>query len=237
MKKGLKVLVLLLVVILITGCSFAKKENKDYSKTLATIFPDKVGTTAHYFGLAEYGHNVELTSVKKTDATVVYKIDGTMDDARGGDPDTRTFKVTYTVDHTSIKEVIVNNDELRAKGQDNRLNSIIPNQIILKLPLEVGTKWNQKFTYKKQEYTAATKITQIIEGTDGNKQYVTKTTVDDIDGFYNNQYYEIRTYEVGKGLIQFQNTMEMYDIDVDRELTAEDFLFGYTQGTLNIPKD
>lgn len=230
MKKTLQLTIVFMGILLITGCSLPLLE-KGYSKELASIFPDKEGATATYFGLAEYGHKVTLTSIDKTLSKATFNVDGYIDDARGEDVSKRKFEVVYTVDKNSITEVVVNNDEFRTTGKNDRLNSIIPAKIILKLPLKVGTTWEQEFTYKNKQYTSVTEISKVTTVNKSSKQYVTITTVKNIEGFFNKEYYEERTYETGRGLVTFSNTMEKFTIDIDRELTKEDFMFGYTQGT------
>ena len=128
----------------------------------------------------------------------------------------------------------MNNDEFREEGADNRLHSIIPNQIILKLPLEVNNSWEQKFTFKDKEYTAKTIITGIKATDQGNKQYTTKIVIENVPGYFNNQYIEERVYEENKGLVSFANAMELYETDV--EPTQENFMFGYQQSSIEYPK-
>ena len=207
-----------------------------YDKELANIFPQKEKTTASYIGLAEYGHKVTIKDIKTRFTVKTYKIEGYIDDARGEDINKRKFKVTYTIKKDEVKEVVVNNDEFRLKGKDDTINSILPNQIILKTPLKVGTSWKQTFTYKGKDYKATTKIIKVLEVKKNHKQYTTKLVVNNIPGFFDNKYTEERTYETGKGLISFKNTMKVYDIAIGRELTADDYLFGYSQQNLKIPK-
>ena len=230
MKKTLQLSIIFMGILHNTGCSLPLLE-KGYNKELASTFPTDKGATATYFGLAEYGHKVTLSDIKKSKNKITYTVDGYIDDARGEDKSKRQFKISYAVTDKEITETITNSDEFRGVGKDNRINSIVPNQIILKTPIKVGTKWNQEFTYKNKQYTATTEITKIIKVGDDSTQYVTSLKVKNIDGFFGKEYTEERTYETGRGLVTFSNTMEKYDIDVDRELTKEDFMFGYTQGT------
>lgn len=217
--------------ILLTGCT---KKEEVYSKELAKIFPSKINTTAKYFGLAEYGHSVTIKDIKDETDVLTYYIDGYLDDARGENPDKRQFNVTYIIDDKTIKEVIVNDDEFRQKGVDNRIHSIIPNQIILKLPLEVNNSWEQKFTFNNKEYVAKTIITEIKLTEKETKQYTTMIVINNVSGYFNKQYIEERVYEQNKGLISFKNTMEQVETDI--EPTQENFMFGYQQSNIEYPK-
>lgn len=236
MNKTKQILLLLIASFLITGCTLPFLPKAEYSQELANIFPNKEKTTATYYGLSEYRYHITFKNIKKTNKAITYKIEGYFDDAMSDNPEDRGFTITYTINENSVKETIINNDEFRDKNYNDRLNSIIPNQIILKLPLEVGTSWQQKFEYENKNYTATTKITKIITISKDKKQYITETIANGIEGFFKKQYLEERTYEEGKGLISFVNTVSEYNLDVDREVTQQDYMFGYSQQAINIPK-
>lgn len=175
-----------------------------------------------------------VKDIKEEIGLLTYSIDGYIYDLRGEEYDNRKFNITYTIDKNAIKEVIINNDEFRREGTDNRLHSIIPNQIILKLPLEVNNSWEQNFTYKEKDYIAKTIITRIDTTDKGAKQYTTKIVINNVPGYFNDQYIEERVYEENKGLISFNNAMEQYETDV--EPAQENFMFGYQQTSIEYPK-
>lgn len=204
-------------------------EQVSYSEELANLFPPNIGTKFRAFGLAEYAHIVEIKDIQEVDENLKYYIEGYFTDGMGEDPERRQFNINYIITSDSIIEVIDNNDEFRLEGYDDKIHSIIPNQTILKLPLEVGNYWEQEINYNNTIYTAKTIITSITLSDEGNLQYTTELVIKGIEDFFDDEYIEVRVYEEGKGLRTFSNSMKMYDFDVDREYTKEDFMFGYIQ--------
>jgi hypothetical protein len=200
-----------------------------YNKDLQKIFPKEIGVIAKYMGVAEYGHNITLKDIKKEKNQIVFLYEGYMNDAISEDYEKRRFGIKYIITDNHVQEIINNKDEYKQVDGEDRLNSIIPNQIILKTPLEVDNSWQQIFEYKGEMYEANTKLVDIKVLSDGRKQYTTKTIVENIPGFFQKTYVEERIYEEGKGLVGFANTIEEYYIGVNRALTQEDFMFGYYQ--------
>lgn len=252
-----KILITLLVVglVFVAGCSSSVNnkisqsnnantndvnENiikEEYNKELAELFPLKEGFTWYYQGIAEYGHVMTLKNITNKQDKLILNIEGYLDDAVE-DPEPngeRTFKIKYIINKDSVKEEIIYN----ATGEKTFwATSIIPDMIILKAPIKVGTKWEQKFKYKGKEYTAITTITK-IEKTDkrymgmpideGQILYTTETIVKGIEGFKDKIYKETRTYIKGKGLVGFTKSLEMYR-DEDGNLVDYGFDFGYDLG-------
>ncbi len=202
------------------------------SEELLKIFPDQIGVQARYVGMAEYAHKVEITNITKDKNKTIYNINGYMINGISDEIEKRQFKIEYIIDQNRIVEKIINNDEYRKEGYDNKLNSLVPNQIILKTPLRVNHSWEQELVINNNSYVVKTTIVEINLLNDGKKQYKTKLEIDNIEGYFNNKYMEERVYEEGKGLVSFSNTMAIYKIDIDRDLIEEDFLFGYAQAEI-----
>ena len=122
--------------------------------------------------------------------------------------------------------------------KDERLlNSIIPNKVLLKLPLEVGNSWTEKFSYQEKEYTAMTEIVRIDTNEDGKLTYETLTTVAGIEGDYNGCYKETRVFTTGSGMTSFSSFFAFESTGTDDEdfEQAEDlYLFGYSLSAENI---
>ncbi len=236
MKANFLLYIFIFLVIISTILFFEGILNR-HNKKLLKVFPTDVETKAIYNGYAEYGHTIifsKTEGLKNKSKLFKYYVDGVVHDAKG-DSYNRKFNIKYVIDKNSIKEIVVNNDEFREKGVNNKLNSIIPNQIILKLPLKVGNSWEQKFTYNNKEYVANTVITFANRSNKNKKLYKTRTVVDKIEGFFNDRYIEERLYEENRGLISFTNSMPLFDIDIDRELEEEDYMFGYYQTYIIYP--
>ncbi len=177
---------------------YASKEDFAYNKDLFSFFPQKEENQLYFHGYAEYAHflTVDKLNFTPSEASIILK--GSMMD--GYNLEERELDLKYVVNSNTITEYIsVNHGD---KSKENTLNSIIPNQTILKLPLKVDNSWKQKFTYKGTEYEATTTITSVNDE-DNLTKCTTTTIVTNINGYLNNTYREERTYEKGKGLIFF----------------------------------
>lgn len=204
---------------------------------LASIFPSEPNKKEiRYQGMAEYGHVQLLDRVYEVDGTRYINYKGWMEDGLGGEPEERKFYIDYYIDHKQVTEGIKNLDIMQPNST-NRLKSIIPHQIVLQAPLELNHSWTQEFDYepveehdhkgKHQVLTATHTITK-INNNNGKPIFTVETVVKDIDGYYNNTYKEVKTWEVGKGLTSFSQSIPIYDGFEGNEKDAENLLiFGY----------
>lgn len=172
-----------------------------------------------YTGYAEYGFNLSEPNINTEDYSIEYK--GTMSDGYGEDErGSRDFTIKYNTvvigKYFKIIESINNNDYMTENK--NTLNSIIPDYIVIYNNIGVGTHWTQDFEYNDKTYIAETKVVY----SDDNV-YKLETTVNNIDGFYNNIYKEERTYEKGYGLTSFSNSPNYVEGE-----EPIDLLFGYS---------
>ncbi len=191
---------------------------------LSEIFPDQIGFTWMYYGYAEYGHIMSIVGIKTDIDFYNISIKGYMNDGVE-DPDphgNRTFTIEYNFNNSEIKEYIVNNED-----NSNNINSIIPNKTILKLPLKEGNSWEDVFSYNGKNYTALSVLEEIRTNDEElKKEYVVRTTVNDIEGFPDNTYVEQSVYREGTGLVGFIKTGLYYESYMP--LTEDEpFNFGY----------
>lgn len=202
---------------------------KPYSPQLLAIFPKTVGMKQLFNGYAEYGHLQILKTAQVVGLTFELEFDGEMIDGRG-DGSERLFQLTYEITDQAVIEHIHNQDSYNQLNDERLLNSIIPDKVLLKLPLEVGNSWFETFAYQGQEYTATTEIIRIETNNNGKVEYETLTTVEAIEGYYNECYKENRVFTTGSGVTSFSNLFSLEEIGVDYEESeqSEDlYLFGY----------
>ncbi|MFD3155841.1 hypothetical protein ACFIJ5_03105 [Haloimpatiens sp. FM7330] len=179
-----------------------KKNSKDSSNKLVKLFCLDSDKTLDYRGYAEYGYFLRADSVEvKDNKTIINMLAKLHDQCTFAD-----IYLKYEVDNEKIIQKVNVNYSSSEKKEANILNSIIPEKVILKLPLKKESSWEQKFEYNGKEYKALTKIENISEEK-GVKKYETKTIVDNIKGFQNNKYVEKCVYEEGKGLVKFDMTV------------------------------
>lgn len=198
-----------------------------YSEQLVEIFPQKIGLQQQYNGYEEYGHVQTLKALETTETAFELLFEGQMRDGRG-ESGKRVFQLTYEFTDDAIIEHIKNSDPYNKLNRSNLLNSIIPNKVILKLPLEVGNSWDETFDYKNQTYEAHTEIIRINQSENESKEYETLTTVQGIDGY--ECYQESRVFKTGSGMISFNNVLSLKTMDSqnqERDSFEDGYLFGY----------
>jgi hypothetical protein len=249
---------LALVVALTGGCSVSRLSNPSstpvkvekeakYHKGLASIFPSQTSKKEiRYQGMNEYGYVQTLERVFDTKGMRIVNYKGWMEDGIGGSKKERQFYVDYYVTENEVKEGVKNLDTYNP-DKTNRLQSIIPKQIVLQAPLELHHSWTQKFEYKipvknqegvnqkgdvnKEEVLTLTATHTIskIETKKGHPVFTVETVVKDIPGYYHNTYEETKTWQVGKGLTSFTQSLPLYEGFEGNEEDAKNLLlFGYS---------
>lgn len=204
-------------------------DNRAIYETLLFGEPD---SPIAYDGMAEYGHLLTLERVDKAEGEdTVFVYQGVMNDGYGDVDGTRSFVLTYTLTEDTLIESITNRDPQRKFEDERLLNSIIPNKVILKGALKTGTTWTETFEYEGKSYQALNELTiQMTE--EGKTRYQVDTIVENISGFMNETYKEVRVFEEGLGLVSFTNTLPLdyFGEDYQAEYTEEEFyLFGYSR--------
>ncbi|MCY6371304.1 hypothetical protein [Clostridium ganghwense] len=181
----------------------AAKTAKVYSEELAKYFPALEGTVLKYSGTAEYGHTITLNKVTDNQESLTLDFKGEIQDVSEGEGPSKEdllLETQYVVDKDSVKEIQKN-----VKRRHSQ--SIIREQVVLKLPIEKGKTWSQKVSIDGKEYTAETKIVEVSTD-DKNKNIVkTETVVKGIESYPENTYKEIKIFKEGKGLVEFQNVI------------------------------
>ncbi|MTI70631.1 MAG: hypothetical protein FH751_10320 [Firmicutes bacterium] len=165
-----------------------------------------------YHGLAEYGH-MGVLSKQSEDDVGEFLFKGKYRDGSGLGGE---FKIIYTLDYA--KGIVIERVTKNSRKDKLKVNSIIPNLIILKLPFETGNSWHQRVNINDKEYNMEARIIDISYK---NKSYyppdITYETnpiikvrylIKGIDGYFNDTYIEEREFQVNKGMISFSNLMK-----------------------------
>ena len=211
------------------GNELVMESVEPYHAQLLSIFPKTIGLIQSYNGYAEYGHSQKLIKAEEKGNIFELSFEGQMMDGIG-EFENRTFTLTYEIDNQSVIEHINNQDQYNQLKNEMLLNSIIPNKVILKAPLEVGTSWFENFVYEGQDCTAQTVITRVELTQEGKMQYETLTTVEGIEGYYMDTYKETRVFTEGSGMTSFSNLFSLESVGVDYEELeqSEDlYIFGF----------
>ncbi len=194
------------------------------SQQLVDLFPQRIGYEWFYSGFAEYSHRMELNSIysdMNAPETLVYKISGTVDDVSDGEGSGDFgLELEYIITEDTVTERIIRGEKL-----PNMFNEIK----ILKLPLEIGSKWEQEVNVDGKKATMVSDILPLdMEDSteDGMDNGMDNDTDDDEDGptiyrvrysvpmegMPDGVYVEERAFAKGKGIIYYARTLgEEYD--------------------------
>lgn len=169
------------------------------TEDLLKVFPQQVGTEWIYNGFAEYGHKMRLDVISHLqDGGTRHLLTGTVDDMSGGESKKDfSLQLEYTFTAEGIREKIQKGDMMPHK---------IADMIVLKAPLQAGTKWSQEVTLDGKTVTLQAEILETVKETsDDTNVYKVRYTAK-ASGYPDDVYVETRSYQEGKGLIQFENT-------------------------------
>lgn len=177
----------------------AEDQYREKNLKLAALLPEKEGFTWIYNGFAEYGHTMTLKSIDKKDNNYTYNIDGMVEDMSGGEAGkTKDFSlnVIYTIEKGAL---------IQTKKETAMLDSPFDRLVLIRTPLEVGTKWEQEV--KNRDNKAVTLDCSIseIKNTEGINIY----TVNYKDK--GSDYFERREFKQGVGLVLFEKLLILSD--------------------------
>lgn len=187
---------LILTIATLTSCDAPQKQNKN---DLSLFIQPKA--EIRYDGILDYQHTLKFLSEEDHNGDMLYRYKGEIIDLSDGEAkkeDLEFFENIYVTKDSLIEEVI---------GSSKYNYSIIDKKVALKLPLTKGNMWEEEVSYKGNKYTATTEIIDVLEDEEG-KTVITKTVINDIKGFDNNTYKEIRVYKENEGLIYFSKPIE-----------------------------
>lgn len=172
-------------------------ENYDQVKDIINAYLPTLDKEWHYYGLAEYGHIGVLKEIDNTKTESIYEYYGAYNDG-SGIPDEFVIKYTINYMEGTVKETVLSN----TRGTIKEVNSKFHDPIILKLPLEKSKKWTFKSIINNSEYDVKA---EIIEFDNISGRVKVKYIATGVPGYYNETYFEERTFEKGYGMTGFIN--------------------------------
>lgn len=190
----------------IDGENKDSNENNDSIKRLTGLFPYKENYHWTYDGSVEYGHNMTLKTIEKNKDSVIYKIEGKVDDMSDGESKN---------DFSFEAEYIINSNTVIQKKKGNMLMDTFDEMELIRTPLEKETKWTQKVKDKDGNIIELESSIDDVKSEQDKKIYV--VTYKD----KNSDYYERREIKEGVGVISFE---KLY---VDPEDKKQNFTMGY----------
>ncbi|MBN2878097.1 MAG: hypothetical protein JXN65_00530 [Clostridia bacterium] len=196
-------------------------------KAQMNAFLPALNTDLYFYGIAETGHYGKLKKSYDNNTDAMYEFNGVYNDGMGT-PD--KFKVQYFFDYTrgTITEKAGYNERL----DKNEFHSKLHNVVVLKLPLALGSSWSHQTKIDGNTYTVKAKVTEY-----SSDKVSVLYTVTGVPGYFNNTYYEMRTFEKGYGMTSFGNIMpgeiDMTGVDTSDPEAVQAYIlnmwmFGYS---------
>lgn len=153
----------------------------------------------------------QLSSAKQTEPTpqeTILTYQGTLNHPLLTE-EPQPFQLTYHITPTEIIESFHQEQPLVENHSTQTLFSIIPNKVVLKMPLVLENKWQETFIYQEKTYQATSRISSLWLDEWDRPCYQIETDVSNIEGFENNRYQETRIYTEGLGLTYFKNNLPL----------------------------
>ena len=172
--------------------SYNNKAQDTASKELELLLPEKEGFKWVYNGFAEYGHDMKLDSIDKSNNKITYVITGTvadMSDGESGFPESH-FDI-------ALKYIIENGTLTQTKTEQAMMDSEFDKLELIKLPLETGNTWTQNVLDKNGESREIKSEIVNISEAKGIKTYTV------LYKDMSDSYYEKRDIREGYGTISF----------------------------------
>lgn len=179
--------------------NLASINDKSYKiKELSKLLPDSKGFKWNYDGFAEYSHMMKIDNIIDKDNRREYIISGEVGDPSGGESNIdRNIKMEY---------IIEGNKLIQKKTEKAMMDSKFDSLTLIQTPLIIGNYWEEEVMDKKGNKTTIEAYINKVEINDGgNKEYTVR--YDD----ENSPYYEIRTIEENRGVINFEKLLELED--------------------------
>ncbi len=160
-----------------------------------------------YHGIAEYGHDMSVSSIEVEEGTLHYFIEGNVHDASGGESE-----ADYSLDLEYIAE---STELVQRKTEEMMMDSAFDEIQLITTPLEEGHTWSQEVQGEDGSPTILENTITQVETTDTGRVYTVR--YEDT----NSPYYEQREIQEGLGVISFEKWME-------NEETGESYTVGYS---------
>lgn len=188
----------------------------------------KLTKELRYNGLAEYGHIGTLVKVSDNQDNAIYEFKGVYDDGSGI---ADKFTVRYYLDY--IRGTLTEKAITNTRTKKNEVNSKLHDIVLLKLPIEKGATWSHDTIMNGKKYSVRATINEV-----NSNEGIVKVSyiITNVAGYYNNTYFENRTFQIGYGMTGFSSIMpgklsiDPKDINNKEKLqqAIDNHMFGYS---------
>lgn len=168
--------------------------------SLQRLLPSEEGFTWHCFGFAEYGFSMRLDHILNDDASIVYDVNGSVEDMSDGESGLDFgIDLAYTVSDSALSVV---------QTSDVSMDNDFSEMVLVRLPLTVGNTWTQTVTNSDGQDIEL--VCEIEEVEDGPPMIVTVRYRDAAGPFY-----QLRVFEEGVGVVTFEKLFMSPDGDFE----------------------
>lgn len=198
MKSVSRYLFVSMIIFLIIGCSVQKqvkpKETLGDIKDLIIFMPDENATWI-YKGTGVYYHEMTLEDIITSDQSIYYKIKGEILSGKKNS--------TYRDHLTEIRYIISRKGWQQELMQSKLLDSKYKGMYLLKFPIEENNTWEEKVLDFDDRQRIITGKIETIDYVNDEKVITVKYSEK------NSDYYEVRKIMQGKGVIAFEQNIEV----------------------------
>lgn len=210
----------ILLIALLAGCSLLGQQSSPqrpapvrHSKvstiSLQSYFPQKIGTSWIVNGMAEYGHRMVLTSVRKDQRQkkTIHDIIGNVDDMSDGESKRNFhFRLRYTFTSNAVQEEVLE--------ADTPFPHTFKKLTLLQQPIRKGARWQQTVTVKGKRAVLRGEILGIQRDPTQKTNVIRVRYRVPMAGMPNGTYEEIREYRQGDGIYRFEKTFGPNESDI-----------------------
>ncbi|MFP4200166.1 MAG: S-layer homology domain-containing protein [Clostridia bacterium] len=230
MRRYPLAVVIAVSVALVANIGLTTAQASEDELDVSDFLPSFEGFRWRVSGIADYGHQLTISSISVGQETITYRADGEVDDLSGGESGK-----DYSL---SVSYVVSDDAMVQRKSGETMLDSKWDEIELLRDPIEEDATWQQTVG----EGDDATTLSCTIEDVGGERgERVVKIRYEDVDG----PYYEYREIQEHVGVVGFERLMldgdEPYEVTYSTspeatvlpptrdftDVTEEDWFFSY----------
>ncbi len=189
-----KVIICFLIIFMSFTFLSCKKEEMPLDKSLKVLLPEEEGFQWAYKGADSYYHEMVLESISENEKKIIYAVKGEVENVTNVNKDTK-IELYYNIEGNALKQI---------KSSELMNDSTFDEITLIKTPLQVGNKWDEKIKVDGKKVEISSEIVDIEDNEKGKiykVKYLDKKT----------GYMESRKIMEGIGVISFTNIIKIDD--------------------------
>ena len=192
-KAFVAMVALLFAAALLTGPSGVLAEPQDEPGQIPDLLPAYEGYQWGVLGFVDYGHDIQVDSIRMLHDETVYTLTGYVHDLSGGEADADfSIRMEYRVTDDLLVQV---------KEEETMMDSEFDRIELVRGPLVEGQSWTQEVTGSDGTQRTLESTITSVTGRPGSRVYTIR--YEDPDS----SYYEEREIGEGRGVLSFERLM------------------------------